>query len=174
MKTLLHTCCAPCFIECADSLRTEGIEPVVFWYNPNIHPFTEYRERKNALLQYAGENSFEVLCRDEYGLRTFIEGVYPDFDSRCPYCYGRRLGETARAAAENGFESFSTTLLISPYQKHELICEIAEKAAASHGVKFLYRDFRPLFRTGQKHAREKGLYMQKFCGCIFSEEERYM
>ena len=84
-----------------------------------------------------------------------------------------RLDETARYAAEHGFDSFTTTLLISPYQNHELIVRVANEVGAAHGVTFLYRDFRPHFRDGQAIAREKGFYMQKYCGCIFSEEERY-
>ena len=83
------------------------------------------------------------------------------------------MEQTARFAAEQGFDSFSTTLLISPYQNHELIKAVAEQAADKYGVSFLYRDFRPYFKEGQEQARENGFYMQKYCGCIFSEEERY-
>jgi predicted adenine nucleotide alpha hydrolase (AANH) superfamily ATPase len=99
--------------------------------------------------------------------------VYPDFDNRCRTCYQLRMDETARFAAEHGFDSFTTTLLISPYQQHEAIVEAAEQAAKTHGVSFLYRDFRPLFREGQTEAREREMYMQKYCGCIFSEQDRY-
>jgi predicted adenine nucleotide alpha hydrolase (AANH) superfamily ATPase len=83
------------------------------------------------------------------------------------------MNETARRAAEEGFSQFSTTLLISPYQNHELLIATAEQAAKQYGVTFLYRDFRPYFREGQQQAREAEMYMQKYCGCIFSEEERY-
>ncbi|MBS6511702.1 MAG: epoxyqueuosine reductase QueH, partial [Clostridiales bacterium] len=79
----------------------------------------------------------------------------------------------AKYAAEHGFASFSTTLLISPYQNHELLRQTGERAAEQYGVSFLYRDFRPYFKEGQQRAREMELYMQKYCGCIFSEEERY-
>ena len=173
MKTLLHACCAPCSIQCVESLRQEGIEPIMFWYNPNIHPFTEYESRRNALKEYAQLQKLELITLDEYGLRQFVANVSPNFDERCEYCYSSRLGEAARYAAEHGFDCFSTTLLISPYQKHEHIREIGEREAAKNNVRFLYRDFRPLFRVGQQAAREMNLYMQKYCGCIFSEEERY-
>lgn len=173
MKTLLHACCAPCSVQCVQTLRDEGTEPVLFWYNPNIHPFTEYRSRRNALTEYAAKSRLELAMRGEYGLRSFIAGVYPDFAGRCAYCYRTRLEETARYAAEHGYESFCTTLLISPYQNHEMICRIARQAAEQYDVEFLYRDFRPHFREGQQSARDMGLYMQKYCGCIFSEEERY-
>lgn len=173
MKTLLHICCAPCSVSCIDSLRSEGIEPTGFWYNPNIHPFTEYRARKNTLVEYAKSIGLDLILQGEYGLRLFVTGVYPNFDNRCGYCYRIRFEETARYAAENGYDSFTTTLLISPYQNHELICEVANEIAKKYDVGFLYRDFRPLFREGQQKARDLELYMQKYCGCIFSEEERY-
>jgi len=173
-KILLHSCCAPCSVKCVESLRGEGIEPVLFWYNPNIHPYTEYRSRRDALREYAAANGLELVEHGEYGLRPFIGAVAGDIGGRCGYCYAERLDKTAEYAAEKGFGAFSTTLLISPYQKHDVIAGAAEKAAEKHGAGFLYRDFRPLFREGQAAAREAGIYMQKYCGCIFSEEDRYL
>ena len=173
-NTLLHICCAPCSITCIDTLRSEGIEPVGYWYNPNIHPVTEYRARRDTLIQYAKDINMELKIRDDYGLREFVRAIYPNLENRCGVCYEMRLFEAARFARDNGFESFSTTLLISPYQNHELLIETAQKAAEMFGVRFLYRDFRPRFREGQAKARELGLYMQKYCGCVFSEEERYI
>jgi len=173
-KVLLHTCCAPCSVHCVESLRAEGIEPVSFWYNPNIHPYQEYKARRDTLKDYAAAIGMELLIREEYGLRPFVRAVAADLDHRCGWCYSRRLEETARYAAEHGFPAFSTTLLVSPYQDHEGIVAAGERLAAAHGLEFLYRDFRPGFRDGQKKAREAGLYMQKYCGCVFSEEERYL
>lgn len=169
----LHICCAPCSITCIETLRAEGIEPTGYWYNPNIHPFTEYRSRKTALQAYAESIGMKLIVNDDYGLRSFVRAVYPDLEDRCETCYRLRMDETARRAAEEGFEAFTTTLLISPYQNHELLIATAEAAAEKHGVTFLYRDFRPTFREGQQKARELELYMQKYCGCVFSEEERY-
>ena len=173
-KTLLHICCAPCSITCIDTLRSEGVEPVGYWYNPNIHPVTEYRARRDTLIQYARDIGMELNIRDDYGLREFVRAIYPELETRCGVCYDMRLFEAARFARENGFKSFSTTLLISPYQNHELLIETAERAAKEYGIEFLYRDFRQRFREGQAKARELGLYMQKYCGCVFSEEERYI
>ena len=85
-----------------------------------------------------------------------------------------RLFEAARQAKELGFDSFTSSLFISPYQNHDLMRETAERAANEYGVEFLYRDFRPYFKAGQEKARELGFYMQKYCGCVFSEEERYL
>jgi predicted adenine nucleotide alpha hydrolase (AANH) superfamily ATPase len=145
----------------------------LFWYNPNIHPFTEYRARKETLIRYARETGLALTLEDEYGLRPFIAGVYPDFENRCAFCYRLRLEKTAARAAGAGYQAFSSTLLISPYQDHGAIGEIAGELAEAYGVAFLYRDFRPRFREGQRIARERGFYMQRYCGCIFSEEERY-
>ena len=172
-KILLHSCCAPCSVYCVDTLRGEGIEPVSLWFNPNIHPFTEYRARRDTLRAYAADIGLPLIERDAYGLRPFLAAVGGAVDARCPLCYAMRLDAAAECAAQNGFSAFSTTLLISPYQQHALLVEAGEAAAAAHGVAFLYRDFRPLFRDGQQRARARGLYMQKYCGCIFSEEERY-
>ena len=173
MKLLLHICCAPCSIMCIDALRGEGIEPVGFWHNPNIHPFTEYRIRRNTLRDYAQSIGLTLLEQDEYGLRPFLDEVKGDYDNRCAACYRMRMDAAAQKASELGMTHFTSTLFISPYQSHELMMTTAQSAAKAHGVEFLYRDFRPLFRQGQERAREMGLYMQKYCGCIFSEEDRY-
>jgi predicted adenine nucleotide alpha hydrolase (AANH) superfamily ATPase len=156
-----------------ESLLEEGVKPVLFWYNPNIHPVTEYRNRKDALIRFAAGRDLDLILEDEYGLRSFIRGIYPDFDLRCAFCYRLRLEKTVRYGAEQGFTCFSTTLLISPYQDHDLVRETARALAAQYGMAFVYRDWRPLFRQGQEKARKQGLYTQKYCGCIFSEEDRY-
>lgn len=173
-KTLLHVCCAPCSVACIESLRAEGIEPTGFWYNPNIHPVTEYRARRDTLIEYAKSINMELALIDDYGLREFVKNVADNIEGRCEYCYRVRLEKAAEYARDNGFDSFTTTLLISPYQNHEMIIKTAEEAAKKYGVKFLYRDFRPYFREGQTKAREMGFYMQKYCGCVFSEEDRYI
>lgn len=158
---------------CIETLRNEGVETSGLWYNPNIHPFTEYKARKNTLIEYSKKISLPLDVIDDYGLREFIDLIYPDFDNRCRKCYEIRLDKTAQLAKEKGFDSFTSTLFVSPYQDHEMMKEVANEAAEKHKVKFLYRDFRPYFREGQAKAREMEFYMQKYCGCIFSEEDRY-
>ena len=174
MKTLLHICCAPCANQPIEVLRADGLEVTGFWYNPNIHPFTEYRARRNTVREYAGVIELPLIERNDYGLRPFVRTVAEDIEHRCVKCYEMRLFETARQAQEGGFDSFTSSLFISPYQQHELMREVAERAAHEYGVEFLYRDLRPYFRAGQDFAREHGFYMQKYCGCVFSEEERYL
>ena len=172
-KVLLHCCCGPCSVSCIEPLRQEGIEPVAFWYNPNIHPFKEYESRRNCLIDYTKNLNVELIVKEDYGLREFVKNVSGDIDGRCKYCYEHRLEETARFAAENGYKAFTSTLFASLYQNHEMMKEAAQKYALKYGVEFLYRDFRPNFREGTSKAREMGFYMQKYCGCIFSEEDRY-
>ncbi len=173
MKLLLHVCCAPCSVMCVKSLRAEGIEPTAYWYNPNIHPYAEYRARRDTLTEYAKTVGLALETDDRYGLRPFVRAVSEDIDGRCAACYASRMRQTARYAKEHGFTHFSSTLFYSVYQKHDWLRAAAEDAAEVYGVAFLYRDFRPLFREGQEEARALGLYMQKYCGCVFSEEERY-
>lgn len=172
-SVLLHCCCAPCSLSCIEPLRAEGIEPVAFWYNPNIHPWKEYQARRDCLLEYAPTIGMETRVAEDYGLREFVLAVADNIDGRCTRCYESRLEFTAKYAAENGFSAFTTTLLASVYQQHELIAQAAARFAKEYGVKFLYRDFRPNFRAGNQRAREMGFYMQKYCGCIFSEADRY-
>ena len=172
-ELLLHICCAPCSVACLEQLNEEGISPVGFWYNPNIHPYQEYKARRDTLIEYAKSIDLPLIIHDEYGIQKFTKAVSNDIQNRCAYCYAVRLDETARTAKEQGFKAFSTTLTVSPYQNHDLIRQIGEKAAQKYGVEFRYYDFAPRFREGQAKARDLQLYMQKYCGCIYSEEDRY-
>ena len=174
MKVLLHICCAPCANRPLALLQEQGHDVTGFWYNPNIHPFTEYRSRRNTVREYLAEIGVPLVEQNDYALRPFVRAVAEDIAHRCVKCYEMRLFETARQAKELGFDAFTSSLFISPYQNHTLMMEVAQRAAEEYGVQFLYEDFRPLFRAGQDFAREHGFYMQKYCGCVFSEEERYL
>ena len=174
MKLLLHICCAPCANMPIDALLDAGHDLTGFWYNPNIHPFTEYRSRRNCLREYAEKIGLPLVEQDDYGLRPFCRAVADDIDGRCVKCYEMRLRRTAEVAKAQGFDAFTSSLFISPYQQHELLRDAAYRAAEEVGVQFLYEDFRPMFRDGQTRARELGFYIQKYCGCVFSEQERYL
>ena len=139
----------------------------------SIHPFLEYKARRDTLRPYARDIGLALREQDFYGLREFTAAVAADPDHRCGWCYTCRMEQTARYAAENGFTHFSTTLLISPYQNRELICAVGAKMGEKYGVEFVPYDFRPYFKAGQEEARALGLYMQKYCGCIYSEEDRF-
>lgn len=173
MKLLLHCCCGPCSVMPIKLLREDGVDLATFFYNPNIHPYREYKLRRNAFREYMEMERVSFAMLDDYNMEDFLAAVAQRPEARCGYCYRSRLRETARFAAEHGFEAISTSLLVSPYQKHELIRLEGERAAAEFGLEFYYRDFRPYFREGQELARERGLYMQGYCGCIYSEKERY-
>ncbi len=174
MKLLLHTCCAPCSIMCIEKLREKNIDVTGYWYNINIHPYMEYKARRDCFKEYAELIDLPVIFNDYYGLDVFTKCVSESIDNRCAFCYSSRLKETAKYAKENGYDAFTTTLLYSPYQKHELLKEIAEKISKEYGIEFYYEDFRPYFKEGQEKARKLEMYMQKYCGCIYSEEERYL
>lgn len=155
-------------------MREENLDITAYWYNPNIHPFKEYEARRDCLIEYSEKINLPLIVEEDYGLREFVKNVVDNIDDRCAYCYEHRLEQTAKYAAENGFDSFTSTLFASIYQNHDLMKAAAEKYAQKYGVKFLYRDFRPNFKNGNQKAREAGLYMQKYCGCIFSEQDRYL
>lgn len=175
MKLLMHACCAPCSVYCVDTLRKEGIEPTIFWYNPNIHPYKEYEARKETLIIYSEKEKLNLIIEDEYGLDTFCKNVVNDLDKRCiNYCYPVRLRKTFEYAKENGYDAVTTTLLYSIYQKHEYIKMYCEKLSKEYDIEFIYRDFRLGFFEGHDKAIKLGLYMQKYCGCVFSEEDRYL
>ncbi len=179
MKLLLHTCCAPCSVYCIKSLRAEGIEPTLFWYNPNIHPYAEYKARRDCLKEYANVVGVDLILEDKYGLDKFVCEVAKlgedGLSARCAeYCYPRRLREAFSYAASHGYDAVSTTLLYSIYQQHDIIRDLCSVLAREFGVEFVYRDFREGWAEGQAEAREVGLYMQKYCGCVFSEEESFV
>ena len=127
MKLLMHTCCAPCSVYCIDELRNENIEPTVYWFNPNIHPYMEYKSRRDCLKEYTKSIGIDAIFEENYGLKEFCKNVVDGLDTRCQdYCYPVRLEQTAKYAKKNGFDTISTTLLVSPYQKHDLIKEVGE------------------------------------------------
>jgi len=153
-------------------LLDEGLTPALLWHNPNIHPFMEHKQRKKSAVDFADFYKLPMEIDERYGLREFVTAM-GDVDSRCNYCYRSRLQYTAKYAADMGIEAFSTTLLASPYQNFETICRYGADVAKVYGVEFVIRDFRDKYRAGLDVARQMGLYMQKYCGCVFSEEERY-
>lgn len=173
MKILLHCCCAPCSVASIDSLLVDGHEVTTYFYNPNIHPYKEYVARRDSWLSYMAAKNYDYLIDDEYPLEEWLKSVAQNPGQRCGYCYSVRLDHTAKKAKALDFEAFSSTLSISPYQNHELIKKAGAEAGAKYGVAFYYADFRPSYRAGQAAAKEAGLYMQKYCGCIYSEKIRY-
>ncbi len=175
MKVLLHICCGPCAVYPLEWLRSEGHEIAALFYNPNIHPFKEFARRFETAAQWAKLEGLSLKLEDEYELEKFIALVKDDMSvpRRCENCYRFRLQKTAEQAKEEGFEAFSTSLLVSPYQQHDLIKAVGEEIAEKTGIMFLYHDYREGWQRGVERSRELELYRQPYCGCIFSEKDRY-
>ena len=172
-SVLLHCCCGPCATYTARNLQDEGREVTTLWYNPNIHPFTEHQKRLEAMQTLAHEWAFPLIVTEGYEMLDYLRAVTGHEGNRCTDCYRMRLDRTAQIAREKGIDSFTTTLLVSPYQSHELIRKVGNEAAKANGVEFLFRDFTDGFRESHQMAKELDLYLQKYCGCIYSEWERY-
>ena len=174
MRILLHICCANCAISPIEKIREEGNEVVGFFFNPNIHPYQEYQKRLDSLKQYSERVGLNVIYRDEYLLEEFLKNVSHREKERCQYCYSLRLEATAQEAKNQGFDAFSTTLLESSHQNHALIKEVGERMGKEVGIPFYYEDFRQGWRKGVEVSKAMGLYRQQYCGCIYSEKERFL
>ena len=174
MKVLLHICCAVCAIYPLKLLGHEGYRVFGFFFNPNIHPYQEYRRRLDAVQQFAEQIGLEVIYRDEYDVASFLREIVFRESQRCHICYHIRLDAAARLAKKSRMDGFTTTLLYSKRQNHELICQIAEEIERQRGIPFVHRDFRQGWQEGLKESKELDLYRQEYCGCIFSEQDRYL
>jgi hypothetical protein len=173
-RVLLHVCCANCAIYPLKRLVQDGTEVFGFFHNPNIHPFQEYRRRLEAVNSFFEGRATRLIIHDEYDLEGFLRNVVFREEHRCLYCYHRRLEATARTAKKGRFDAFTTTLLHSKLQKHALIKEIGESVSRTFGVPFYYEDFRVGWKEGIETSKKLGLYRQQYCGCIYSEKERYL
>ena len=174
MKLLLHACCGPCACYPAKMLSGQGVDFTILYYNPNIHPYKEFKHRLSALRELAEKQDYRLIIDKTYPLEECVQGMMEETTVRCAFCYRMRLRYTAKYAADHGFTAFSTTLLYSPYQKHELIVQAAEAAAKEFGMEFFYQDWRPYYQEGVDISLALGLYRQPYCGCVFSERDRYM
>lgn len=173
MKLLLHICCGPCCIYPVDRLRAEGMDVMGFYYRHNIHPYTECVRRQETLAAYADSIGLRVIYQEGYDLEGFLRNVIFRESNRCYYCYHDRLKTTALLARRGKFDYFSTTLLYSKFQKHDMIRSIGEAVGKETGVAFYYEDFRTGWKEGIERSRQSGMYRQQYCGCIYSEKDRY-
>jgi hypothetical protein len=173
MDILLHICCGPCLIYPFNRLKGQGFKISGFYYNPNIYPVSEYYRRAEALKVLSQEFSLDVEY-PEHKECDFLQAINaPELISqRCASCWSLRLRKTANQAKKNGFRVFSTTLLVSPYQNHELLKQLGCQIGQETGVDFYYEDFRVGFKQAQIEAKQKGIYRQKYCGCRYSEVEQ--
>lgn len=170
---LVHVCCATCYLKVADDLHERRVDFEGFFYNPNIHPLLEFRRRLKACKVLAHDVGLSMRFDEDYGLFEWLREVAGHEDRRCDICYRMRLTRTAQVARDEGFAAFTTTLLVSPEQRHEALHRMGEEIADQVGIKFLYHDWRPLYESACAEAKDRSLYRQQYCGCIFSEYERY-
>lgn len=173
MKLLLHMCCAPCSIYPIRILRQEHYDVIGFFYTSNIHPYTECLKRQRTLVDYADQIDTKVIISDNYDIESFLRNVAYREKNRCLFCYQVRLQATARIAKRGKFDAFSTTLLYSKFQKHDLIKSIGQDISQEVGIPFYYQDFRSGWKEGVDTSKRLGMYRQQYCGCIFSEKDRY-
>lgn len=174
MKLLFHVCCGPCFVYPLATVRkTNNIEITAYFFNPNIHPYEEFVKRVESFKKYCDAESVSCVICDSYEPHRYVEKIGKNLDNRCFVCYELRLQETAEYALKNGFDCFTTSLLVSPYQKHDMIKETGKRIAEEVGLSFYYEDWRPGYVFGRQKAKEHGLYNQKYCGCFYSEFESH-
>lgn len=173
MKTLLHICCGPCSIYPLTYFFDNKIDVTGYFFNPNIHPYLEFKKRINSTLQVAEHFKINVDIDRNYGLVDYLRQVVFHEDNRCFFCYDMRIEQVAKTASLNHFDSFSTTLLYSRYQNHQLIRQRASYWADVYGVNFYYHDFRTGWQYGIDQSLKLAIYRQPYCGCIYSEQERY-
>ncbi|MBI9083086.1 MAG: epoxyqueuosine reductase QueH [Desulfobacterales bacterium] len=173
MKILLHICCAPCAITPVETLRGQGMDLMGFFYRHNIHPYTECQRRQQALETYADQIDLRVIYQEGYDLEGFLRNAAFREADRCRFCYHDRMRATALVAKRGKFDGFTSTLLYSKFQKHDQIRDIAQAVGKEVGIAFHYHDFRDGWKTGIETSKALGMYRQQYCGCIYSEKERY-
>ena len=174
-KVLLHSCCAPCTIYPLKKLEEAGFTVVGFFYNPNIHPFTEFEKRLDAVVEYYREIGVSLIVNASYDVSDFLKRTFCADVDRCEACYRIRFFKAFETAKEEdvGIDAVTSTLFFSKYQDHEVLLKIANDESVKSGVPFHYEDYRTGWDEGRRLCRESGMYSQKYCGCIISEEERY-
>ena len=182
-RLLLHACCAPCSSYCLEYLR-EAFALTVFFYNPNLTEQEEYRrrveeEKRLIALMNGQEGSSQIeILEGRYEPERFLEAAKgletcKEGGERCFRCFALRLGETARVAAEDGFDFFTTSLTISPLKNSALLNRIGAQEGERYGVRFLPSDFKKNngYLRSTQLSRLYGLYRQNYCGCIYSKVE---
>jgi len=172
-SVLIHCCCAHCTAYTADYWRQQGYEVSAFWYNPNIHPYTEHQHRLEAMKSLAQNIDLPLIVAEGYDMIEYFRRVVGHESQRCQYCFRLRLSKTVEIARQMNFGAFTTTLLISPDQKHNLLREVGDELDKEKGVEFLYADLRKRYSDSRHLTKPLNLYRQQYCGCIYSEWERY-
>ena len=172
-SVLIHVCCAHCAAYTVEHWRQQGYDVSALWYNPNIHPYLEHQNRLESMKSLAQEINLPLIITEGYDMMEYFRQVAGHEAERCQYCFNLRLSKTAEIARHNGFGAFTTTLLISPQQKHDIIQETGSKIAEEKGLEFLYADLRKRYSDSRHLTKPLNFYRQQYCGCVYSEWERY-
>ena len=172
-SVLIHCCCAHCAAYTVNYWREQGYEVSALWYNPNIHPYMEHQQRLEAMKSLAQEMNLPLMVAESYDIIEYFRRVVGHESQRCRYCFRLRLSKTVETARQKGFKAFTTTLLISPHQKHDLIRQVGDELAEETGIEFLYADLRKRYSESRHRTKSLNLYRQQYCGCVYSEWERY-
>jgi len=169
----MHICCSNCAVLPLQHYLLKGADITGLWFNPNIHPYTEYAARLGSLKKLSGLWDLDVEYIDDYALDDFLKHTVGKGPDRCGACYTFRLDKAAATAKKMDMDGFTTSLLASPYQKFDMIIRLGTEAGRKHGIAFHAEDLRRGWRMSRGLSAELGLYRQKYCGCIYSEMERY-
>lgn len=172
-KVLLHICCGPCATYPVQQLRQQGYFLLGCFYNPNIHPYQEYEQRKQGVEQLAAYEDLKIIYAEEYDPAYYFNTIAFRESQRCRLCYQIRLEQAAHIAKKGKCHYFTTTLLVSKRQNHQLIKKVGEDVGHKYGISFLYQDFREGYAKSREMAQELNLYRQQYCGCLYSEYERW-
>ncbi len=175
-KLLLHACCAPCSSYVLEYLN-KYFDITLYFYNPNIYPYSEFEFRANELKRLVSEMRLDVkTVIEEYDNESFESvakkyGDLPEGMTRCFNCYKLRLEKSVKYAKDNNFDYVTTTLTISPHKNASKLNEIGSQLAEEYGIPYLYSDFKK--KNGYKRScelsEEYGLYRQNYCGCKYSK-----
>ncbi len=170
----MHICCSNCCIYPLETFLFKGLDVKGLWFNPNIHPYTEYSNRLNSVIKLQRIWNIDIEYMDEYPLDDFLNSIVGRGAGRCDACYSIRLERTAEVARKMRLDGFTTSLIASPYQKFDAITRIGEEIGKRHGIPFHVEDLRKGWGLSRDLSMEFGLYRQKYCGCVYSEAERYL
>ena len=174
-QVLLHACCAPCSSAIVEWLVAHDIEPIIYYFNPNIYPLDEYTIRKNESKRHAEALHIRWIDGD-YDHAQWLQTIRglehePERGGRCECCFRYRLLATACMAQQEHISYFATTLASSRWKSLEQI-ERAGLWAAQQvpGTQFWAQNWRKggLQQRRNELLRQYDFYNQQYCGCEFS------
>lgn len=176
-RLLLHACCAPCVAHLIQSLKEQGIEFTVFFYNPNIFPHKEYELRKNELIRYCKKTKTPLIIagsdlhKEQWESAIKGHELDPERGTRCHHCIEHRLEKTARYAFQNGFDLIATALSGSRWKDSVMVGDCGNTSVKEYkGVNYWDIDWNKVIdvKLAKKISQEEEFYRQKYCGCFYS------